>query len=228
LSQIDVATLPLDTLRLHVQCPVLTAAAVCLSCCCLVSSNPAVYNSFKANAAVLKASDAASDSSTSKVVTESSSNRAASAFVAPAARGVTSFRLPKTDIDQRFILESTQPIIKANGMLRWALGSVAHAATPPCKPVLDSIHADTKWAEVNAVQAGGAANALNTAAYWGQIGGDAASLAAAQDARLQVSGFRAVGASGTGHNPLPAGFILIQQVLTEQLCCWHLASRQLC
>jgi hypothetical protein len=156
-------------------------------------SNPAVFNSFKASSAVLKASNAASDSSTSKVVTESSSNRAASAFLAPSARGITSFRLPKKEIDQRFILESTQPIIRANGMLRWALGNVAHAATPPCKPVLDSIHSDNKWTEVNAVQAGGAANALNTAAYWGQLGGDAGSLAAAQDARLQASIFELLG-----------------------------------
>lgn len=153
-----------------------------------------MFNSFRANTALLKVSDAASgsSSSSSSIVTESSgsgSRAAAAAFIAPSTRGISSFRLPKKDIDQRFVLESTQPIIRANGMLRWAFNNIAHASTPPCRPVLDSIHGDSKWTELNAVQSGGV-NALNTAAYWGQVGGDAASLEASKEARLQASSCR--------------------------------------
>jgi hypothetical protein len=147
------------------------AYAVAVWACCLF---PAVFNSFKANSAVLKASDS-----------DASGAQAAAAFLAPSAAGISSFKLPKKDVDRRFVLESTQPVIRANGMLRWALNNVAHASTPPCKPVLDSVHADAQWAAADDVKPG-AVNALNTAAYWGKLGGDADSLLTARDSKLQV------------------------------------------
>lgn len=109
----------------------------------------AVLTSFKAHPAVLKASDSTSRGSTAP------SKLAAAAYIAPAASGRYSFRLPKRDVEQRFILESTQPFVKANGMMRWALNSVAHSATPPCRPVLDNVHADARWAAANSVKGGG-------------------------------------------------------------------------
>lgn len=93
--------------------------------------------------------------------------------------------MPKKDVDQRFILDSTQPLIQSNGMLRWALSNVAHAATPPCEPVLDSVHANVNWSAADAVKPG-AVNALNTAAYWGEVGGNAESLLAAKNSKLEV------------------------------------------
>jgi hypothetical protein len=156
-----------------------------LTCCCIfLNFCPAVFNSFKANSALLKASD----SSNSKA----DSGSAAAAYLAPSASGISSFKLPKKEVDQRYILESTQPIIEANGMLRWAFNNIAHASTPPCQPVLDSVHADTQWAAVDAVKPGAAGAAANSAAYWGKIGGGADSLLAPKDSRLQV------GALGSG------------------------------
>lgn len=128
---------------------------------------------------MLKASDSSGDSKTT-------SSKAAAAYLAPSASGISTFKLPKKDVDQRYVLESTQPIIQANGMLRWAFNNIAHASTPPCQPVLDSVHADAQWAAVDAVKPGAASAAANSAAYLGKIGGDAASLLAAKDSRLQV------------------------------------------
>lgn len=154
-------------------------------CCLLLHPgfrcfSPAVFISFKANSAVLKASDSSSRDS------KASSSKAAAAYLAPSASGISSFKLPKKDVDQRYVLESTQPVIQANGMLRWAFNNIAHASTPPCQPVLNSVHADRQWAAVDAVKPGAASAAINSAAYWGTIGGDAASLLAGKDSRLQV------------------------------------------
>lgn len=132
-----------------------------------------MFNSFKANSALLEISDSGSGAT------------AAAAYVAPSASGISSFKLPKKDVDRRFVLESTQPIIRAKGMLRWALNNVAHASTPPCKPVLDSVHADAQWAAADAVKPG-AVNALNTAAYWGKLGGDADDMLTEENSKLQV------------------------------------------
>jgi hypothetical protein len=174
----------------------LHAIAALLACCLL----PAVFNSFKANSAVLKASDS-SDGAT-----------AAAAYLAPSAAGISSFKLPKKDIDRRFVLESTQPIIRANGMLRWALNNVAHASTPPCKPVLDSVHADAQWAAANAVKPG-AVNALNTAAYWGELGGDADSLLTARNSKLQVGWSEFAAWGGVAPNTGPLGHC-------QRICCF--------
>lgn len=150
--------------------------------------SPAVFNSFKANSDVIKASDSNSGDS------KASSSKAAAAYLPPSASGISTFKLPKKDVDRRYVLESTQPIIQANGMLRWAFNNIAHASTPPCQPVLDSVHADVQWAAVDAVKPRAASAAANSAGYWGKIGGDAASLLAAKDSRLQVGwigfGFR--------------------------------------
>jgi hypothetical protein len=134
---------------------------------------------------VLKASDTSRASIDRR--RSNSGGSAASAYLAPHASGRESFALPKKEVDQRYILESTQPIVKVNGMLRWALNNVAHAATPPCKPVLDSLHHDANWAADNAVSAGISANAANSAAYWGQLGGNnQGDLMTAKHSRLQV------------------------------------------
>jgi hypothetical protein len=134
---------------------------------------------------VLKASDTSRASIDRR--RSNSGGSAASAYLAPHTSGRETFALPKKEVDQRYILESTQPIIKVNGMLRWALDNVAHAATPPCKPVLDSLHHDENWAADNAVDKDISANAANSAAYWGKLGGtNEADLLASKHSSLQV------------------------------------------
>lgn len=134
-----------------------------------------VFNSFRTNKAVLAADSTATTASA----------KAAAAYVAPAASGIDAAKLPKKEVDKRYILDSTQPIIKQNGILRWALGNVAHAQAPPCSPVLDSVHADPRWAAANAVKSG--VDAVNPASYWGKMGSSSAEgLMSSKDAKLEV------------------------------------------
>ena len=44
-------------------------------------------------------------------------------------------------VDRRFIIHTTQPIMEANGLVRWALQNVAHANTPGCKALAPELHA---------------------------------------------------------------------------------------
>jgi hypothetical protein len=60
-------------------------------------------------------------------------------------------RLP-AGVDKRFVIQSTQPLLEANGILRWALDNIAHAKTPPCASVLDLVYEDDGWAARNAIQ----------------------------------------------------------------------------
>lgn len=144
----------------------------------LPSSRCAVLSGFHAHPALLQSSTASRESRDPK----------AAPYLAPAASARETFKLPKKDVDRRFVLQSTQPIIKVNGMLRWALNNVAHASTPPCEPVLDSVHRKVQWAAANAVDAYGT-NGVNTEAYWGKLGGDTESLYVTKGkGKLQVCG----------------------------------------
>jgi hypothetical protein len=64
---------------------------------------------------------------------------------------LTTQRLP-AGVDKRFVIQSTQPLLEANGILRWALDNIAHAKTPPCASVLDLVYEDDGWAARNAIQ----------------------------------------------------------------------------
>jgi len=48
----------------------------------------------------------------------------AAQYVAPAAP-LPSFKMPGKEPAQRFIIQSTQPLVESNGMMRWALDSIA-------------------------------------------------------------------------------------------------------
>lgn len=65
---------------------------------------------------------------------------------------LTTQRLPPGQPDKRFVIQSTQPLLEANGILRWALDNAAHAKTPPCASVLDLAYEDDGWAAKNAIQ----------------------------------------------------------------------------
>lgn len=146
--------------------------------CFALSSGFAVLSGFHAHQALLQSSTASPGSRDPK----------AAPYLAPAASGRETFKLPKKDVDRRFVLQSTQPIIKVNGMLRWALDNVAHASTPPCEPVLDSVHRNLQWAAAKAVDTSGS-NGVNTEAYWGKLGGDTDSLYVKKgEGKLQVCG----------------------------------------
>lgn len=136
----------------------------------------AVFNDFQAHPDLLSAAAGKN----------SPPNGPTASYLAPAASGRDTFKLPKQEVDRRIILESTQPIIERNGMLRWAFANVAHASTPPCQPVLSSVRANPQWAAANSVQAGSNA-ARNTEAYWGRTGVDAKEVFVQQDnSKLQV------------------------------------------
>lgn len=130
---------------------------------------PAVWNGFKANAALLTST--------------ATNNPVTAAYLAPNARGRDTFKLPTTEITKRIILKSTQPIIQVNGMLRWAFDNVAHASTPPCKPVLDNVKENAGWAATPE----NAATIANTDAYLGKLGGTTGDLYSATNAKLEVS-----------------------------------------
>lgn len=81
-----------------------------------------------------------------------------------------SFKLPSTSISRRFVLQSTQPLIESNGMLKWALDSIAYPVAPPCKPVLDSVYDNPNWvSSVPPVPS----NGPNQALYFTPKGGNA-------------------------------------------------------
>ncbi|KAF8065871.1 L-ascorbate oxidase [Scenedesmus sp. PABB004] len=93
------------------------------------------------------------------------------AFLAPKAQ-LPSFALPSGPVTKRVLLYSTQPLVEANGVLRWAFDNIAHAVSPPCKPLLDLVYADPGWAAANALDA--KATGLDPALYFTKMGGDAA------------------------------------------------------
>lgn len=157
--------LPTDFREVNAQHP--APAAVCML---VVVFLHAVYNNaFKANPALLSPS-AYHDPKTS-------------AYLAPQASGRDSFKLPKTSVDRRYVLQSTQPLIEVNGMLRWAFDNVAHASGPPCKPVLDTVYSNPTWAADHAAEG---PNSLNTDSYWGKIGGDTSDLYVNKSAQIEV------------------------------------------
>jgi hypothetical protein len=90
-------------------------------------------------------------------------------YLAPATP-VTSFRLPNRALDGRYLIQSNQPLIEANGILRWAFDNIAHATAPPCKAVLDEVYDDSNWASKNAL---GLNEAFNQSLYFTPMGGDA-------------------------------------------------------
>jgi hypothetical protein len=47
--------------------------------------------------------------------------------------------------DQTVTLRMTQPLLEANGMLRWAINNVATPMDPPCQPVMRLMAKDSKW-----------------------------------------------------------------------------------
>jgi L-ascorbate oxidase len=109
------------------------------------------------------------------LLTGDTKNRRAAPYLAPNAP-LKTFKVP-TKVDRRVVLQSTQPLIEVNGILRWALGSVAAATSPPCKPVIDLVYDNPKWAAVNALPAD--AKALDPQLYFTQTGGGPSSWEAA-------------------------------------------------
>jgi hypothetical protein len=92
-----------------------------------------------------------------------------SPFLLPKA-APKSFKLPTASISRRFILQSTQPLIESNGMLRWALDSIAYPVAPPCKPVIDEVYDNPNWvSSVPAVPS----NGPNQQLYFTPKGGNA-------------------------------------------------------
>eukprot|EP00775_Hariotina_reticulata_P013380 gene13380-13507_t len=91
------------------------------------------------------------------------------AYLAPASP-VTTFQLPNRPLDARYLIQSTQPLIEANGILRWAFNNIAHATAPPCKPILDEVYNDPTWASRNAL---GTNQTFNQSLYFTPIGGNA-------------------------------------------------------
>jgi hypothetical protein len=80
------------------------------------------------------------------------------------------FKLPTTSISRRFVLQSTQPLLEANGMQRWAIDGISYPVAPPCKPVLDSLYDNPNWvSSVPPVPSNGPNNAL----YFTPKGGNA-------------------------------------------------------
>lgn len=65
--------------------------------------------------------------------------RAAAAPYLTAGGQRSTHKLPAAPPTRRYVLQSTQPLLEENGILRWALNNVAHAETPPCKAVLDTV-----------------------------------------------------------------------------------------
>lgn len=104
------------------------------------------------------------------LASDAGSSAKSSAYLYPKAAPKT-FKMPKTSVDRRFVLQSTQPLIEANGILRWALDSIAYPVAPPCKPVLDQVYDNSNWAASNALSA--SSNGPNQAAYFTPIGGNA-------------------------------------------------------
>jgi hypothetical protein len=67
--------------------------------------------------------------------------------------------------------QSTQPLIEENGVLRWALGNVAHSDTPPCRSMLSDVQADARWAAAHALTRSAAQDGAGSSPYWSQFGG---------------------------------------------------------
>lgn len=108
-------------------------------------------------------------------------------YLAPAAP-LASFQLPARQVDARFVLQSTQPIIEANGILRWALDNVAHAVAPPCTPLLDQVY-DKAFPKPGELLAGNAAAAAAAAAlYFTPTGGNASTWSVKGDKLAVVEG----------------------------------------
>eukprot|EP00877_Chromochloris_zofingiensis_P002265 jgi/Chrzof1/12039/Cz06g19030.t1 len=61
-------------------------------------------------------------------------------------------KVPKT-YTRRIVLQSTQPLLESNGILRWALNNVAHADTPACSAMLQDVYDDPAWVTKNAIKA---------------------------------------------------------------------------
>lgn len=57
------------------------------------------------------------------------------------AVGPALFSPPKA-VARRYVLRTTQPLIEANGFIRWAVNNVATAATPSCPPLLRELYED--------------------------------------------------------------------------------------
>jgi hypothetical protein len=147
------------------------SAAVC------TCRNTSIISSFTPNRALLERNAA------KKAVT--------SAYLFPNAAPKT-FKLPTTSISRRFILQSTQPLIESNGMLRWALDSIAYPVAPPCKPVIDAVYANPNWVSS---MPGVPSNGPNQQLYFTPVGGNASTWEG-DGKNLQVSCRR--------HSPLPA------------------------
>jgi len=98
---------------------------------------------------------------------------------------ITSFRLPNRPLDARYLIQSTQPLIEANGILRWAFNNIAHATAPPCKPILDEVYNTPAWASNNAL---GVNQTFNQSLYFTPIGGNASTWEGT--GQVQVSAVR--------------------------------------
>jgi hypothetical protein len=90
-------------------------------------------------------------------------------YFAPASN-IRSWALPAKQPDRRIVLQATQPLFEVNGILRWALNSVAAPTSPPCKPLLDLVHGDPSWAQKNALPVNNSAG-LNASLYFTPMGG---------------------------------------------------------
>lgn len=93
----------------------------------------------------------------------------AAAYLAPNAP-LASFKMPDRPLDARFLIQSTQPLIEANGILRWAFDNIAHATAPPCKPILDEVYDNPNWVKEKALAEG---VPFNQALYFTPVGGSA-------------------------------------------------------
>jgi len=55
-------------------------------------------------------------------------------------------------VDQRLVMQVTQPLLESNGIVKWALSNVIHADTPPCEAVLNQVYENDNWVADNAIQ----------------------------------------------------------------------------
>lgn len=99
------------------------------------------------------------------------SDVAAKYYISPYT-AIPAVTMPSSQVDKRVVLQSTQPLIEANGYLRWALDNVATATAPQCTPVLDEVYNNTNWASDYAL-APNSTDGLNASLYFTPPGGNA-------------------------------------------------------
>jgi FtsP/CotA-like multicopper oxidase with cupredoxin domain len=79
-----------------------------------------------------------------------------------AAKAAAAKFAPPRQVDRRFVLRTTQPVLEHNGFIRWALNNVASALTPDCPPLLHALYDEAKNKSTTAAGSFFERNRMNT------------------------------------------------------------------